>query len=143
MSNLFCIKTAAKHFRRQQPDTRTDRPGNKYLANRRSIMIDGHIKVLLLKRYLPSRALEFAGAFHARLENGDGRRETFCLGQFNFLGDPACFLSLVFGLHCVQNLPLAAAVAIVTDGLAAECTGKFIECVNGFESVVFGSVTGL
>ena len=50
---------------------------------------------------------------------------------------------LLFFLHAVQNLPLAAAIAIVADGFAAKLACQMIEFVDGFDCVIGRAVTGL
>ena len=63
--NFPNLKAAAKHLRRQQPYSGADRPGNKDLENAISVVIDGYIKILIFKRYLPCGALKLARALDA------------------------------------------------------------------------------
>ncbi len=76
------IKSAAKHLRRQQSHTRTDRPGDENFEYALTVVIYRHVQVLTFERDPPGRALQFAGTLYAARQ-GDwgigGKRSRECV----------------------------------------------------------------
>src|SRR5438105_1418904 len=113
--HLACIEAAAEHLRREQPDARTDRAGDKHLEDPFAVMIDRYIEILSFERDPPCGALQLTRTVYPLAgPQAASLQVSFCKTFRDLLlGSGQAGSLRPGGLHGIQNLALTAAVAII------------------------------